>query len=769
MEYSEMFYAHSYGNNKEPLIDHLKETGKLASEFAEEFGCKKLGLQLGLMHDVGKRTERFQKVLQHELKKIDHAIVAAECYADLADVGVCNNDFIYLAICHCLNAHHSILRGDFKDIGVDGIYRLPKSFDGADTFTEDRQKQNALSSKDEFLDVERFIKENGLILKLADADYPDTDSMTNAEKMLFVRMMQSCLVDADYSATAMFEDPEYAETVIDKKLNAYRLIQQLEDYHEKLVSDSDPNSLMNQLRNLVYHDAAEAGKRETNIFTLTAPTGTAKTLAMMRFALEHAKVNGKRKIIIVLPYLSITTQNTEVYQNIFGKDTVLEDDSMTVYSDELRMYADRWNSPIMVTTSVKFFETLQAAQASDLRRLHQMTNAVVIFDESQTLAADLTDITMKTLRGLTRFFKTTIVLSTATQPSYRYRRALSDFSAEEIIKDTHHLYQRYAEAKKTRVKFSVDYDWTEEDLVNYFNKHQQAICVANTTGKALQLYKKFAEHYGKGKSLYLSSRLCPDHKKTVIEKIRSRLENEEPCYLLSTQCVEAGVDFDFPAGGREYASLTSISQTAGRINRNGKRSQAEMLVYQSEHNGQYDFPSDAYRNEADITYRMAADKNRSRPLDTNSLNDIDDYYRKLYSGDGIQGHDKKGIVDAEQNCDIRAMAQEYQLISERNQCNVVVPYQECIDEFNAFADMASDHNYTIKKKDLYAHHGITVSVAATGKSLSFIQTHCHQLCLFSPDQNVPVNWYIADMDEIYDPETGLKTREDTEEGGMINV
>ena len=174
-------------------------------------------------------------------------------------------------------------------------------------------------------------------------------------------MMQSCLVDADYSATAMFEDPEYAEMVIDKKLNADRLLQQLEDYHEKLVSDSDPNSLMNQLRNLVYHDAAEAGKRETNIFTLTAPTGTAKTLAMMRFALEHAKVNGKRKIIIVLPYLSITTQNTEVYQNIFGEDTVLEDDSMTVYSDELRMYADRWNSPIMVTTSVKFFETLQAA------------------------------------------------------------------------------------------------------------------------------------------------------------------------------------------------------------------------------------------------------------------------------------------------------------------------------------------------------------------------------------------------------------------------
>ena len=153
------------------------------------------------------------------------------------------------------------------------------------------------------------------------------------------------------------------------------------------------------------------------MYTLTAPTGTAKTLAMMRFALEQAKSNGLQKIIIVLPYLSITTQNAEVYRQIFGNEVVLEDDSMTEYPEEMRMYVDRWNAPIIITTSVKFFETMQAAKASELRRLHEITNAVVIFDEAQTLDSEFTDITVKTLMALPKMYRTTVVFSTATQPA----------------------------------------------------------------------------------------------------------------------------------------------------------------------------------------------------------------------------------------------------------------------------------------------------------------------------------------------------------------
>lgn len=764
------YYAHSSGDRKEPLLKHLQETGRLAAKFAASFGYEKLGLQLGLLHDVGKRTERFQMVLRHQLSKIDHAVVAAECYADLADACICNDDYIYLMICHCLNAHHSKLRGDFKDIGLDEIYPLPISFDMPDISQEGMQKLNALSSMDEFHEIEKYIEDQCLIVPLSENDYPDMEVMTNAERMLFARMLQSCLVDADYSATASFEDPAYAEGIEEQPFVPGRLLQQLEAYHETLVSTSDPHNLMNQLRNKVYLDAAEAGKRNTGIFTLTAPTGTAKTLAMMRFALEHALHNKKSRIIIVLPYLAITTQNTQIYRSVFGAASVLEDDSMTEYPDEARIYADRWNSPIVVTTSVKFFETLQASQASDLRRLHQIANSIVIFDESQTLPSDMTDITMKTLRALTKYFKTTILLSTATQPSYRYRRGLVDFYTNEIIRDTDRLYHEYAEAKKTSVYFSVNQEWTEKDIAIYLGEiSKQALCVSNTTNKALMLYKAFAETYGEKNTLYLSSRLCPEHKKTVVNEVKRRLKTDATCYLLSTQCIEAGVDLDFPVGAREYASMTSVSQTAGRINRNGKRTNAQMLVFKSNQNGAYDYPSDSYRNEADITYHMASDHMRESPLDTNSLEDIDEYYRRLYSGDSSDGHDKRGIIDAENECDILKMSEEYHLIADTNQCHVFVPYEPCMNEFEQLSELLLNQNYTLKKKELYAHHGITVSVVATGKSLDFIRSHCHQICLYSPFQNVPINWYIADMDDIYDPKTGLRTKEKLEEGGMMDV
>ena len=764
------FYAHINSEKKELLIDHLRETGKLAEQFASEFGYGKLGLQLGLLHDVGKHTESFQMVLQKKRCFVNHAVVAAECYADLAyDPDICSDDFIYLMICNCLNAHHSMLQGELKDAEKGKlIYRLPEK-DKYDMPIPGSIKQNALSDEGEYRNILDFIKKNQLIFPLSNKDLPDTEKMSNADKMLFVRMMQSCLVDADYSATATFEDSEYAEALKDRILNVDTMLQQLAEYHENLVAHSEKENRMNQLRQLVYKDAAEAGDGEGGIYTLTAPTGTAKTLAMMRFALEHAKANDKKRIIIVLPYLSITTQNTKIYQTIFGKDVVLEDDSMTEYPDEARIYADRWNYPVVVTTSVKFFETLQAAKASDLRKLHEVVNSVVIFDESQTLAADMTDITLKTLQALSQYFKTTIVLSTATQPSYQFRRALQGWTTKEIIKDPRCLYKAYAEAKKTKVDFSVNHEWTAEDIARHFGDYKQAICISNTTNKALELYTCFTKRYGESEALYLSSRLCPAHKTEVIEQVRRRLQQGEPCYLLSTQCVEAGVDLDFPAGGREYASLTAVSQTAGRINRNGKKSHADMLVFRREKNGPYDFPSEAYRNEANITYHMAGDTQRKQFLDTNSLQDIKEYYQRLYSGDSIHGHDKRSIIKAEENCDIKAMADTYRMIENHNQCNVIVPYEARIDEFDTLKEILQQHHYALKKRELFAHHDITVNVMASDSALSYIETHCHQISLYSPDQYIPVNWYIADMDNIYDQKTGLRTKENIEEGGMLDV
>ena len=281
------------------------------------------------------------------------------------------------------------------------------------------------------------------------------------------------------------------------------------------------------------------------------------------------------------------------------------------------------------------------------------------------------------------------------------------------------------------------------------------------------MYLAFTEAFSEDQTFYLSSRLCPDHKSDVIRAVRSRLHDGLSCYLLSTQCIEAGVDFDFPAGAREYASLTAIAQTAGRINRNGTRENGSLLVFRSNKNGNYDFPSDTYHNEANLTYHMAAER-KEHSLNTNSLDDIKEYYRKLYSGDSVHGRDKRSIIEAEENCDLQRMAEVYHLIEDCNQCNVIVPYEKGMDEFVALSEYLVKNHYTLTKKELYAHHGITVSIMVNRKSLAYIQAHCHQLCLHGPGQAAPVNWYIADMDKIYDSKTGLKTREE-KEGGILDV
>ena len=381
------FYAHRYQDHMELLIDHLHNTADLADEFASEFNSGLVGRQIGLLHDVGKHTKYFQDVLNRKRSGINHAVVGAEVYFEKCGTGIIPNRQLAMIICMCISCHHSKLHSQ-------RTYQVPSDFQSLmQVLTEDKEKINALSSQEEWKRILTYVEKNNLLIQINTGQYLEIKRMKTICRMFYARMLFSCLVDADFTATATFEDDLYKQESKGIPLDPERRLLELQKYREDYFSGSKKTP-MNALREQVFRDANEKiGK--PGIYTMTAPTGTGKTLALISFALQQAARNKQKRIFIVLPYLSIITQNADVYRRIFGKEIVLEDDSQTEYTERARYLSDRWTAPMIVTTSVRFFETLFRVKTTDIRRLHQIANSVIIFDEAQTLPLGVTDVTME--------------------------------------------------------------------------------------------------------------------------------------------------------------------------------------------------------------------------------------------------------------------------------------------------------------------------------------------------------------------------------------
>ncbi|MBR1854319.1 MAG: CRISPR-associated helicase Cas3' [Lachnospiraceae bacterium] len=747
----------------EALIHHLQLTADLAEKYGKEFGSGRVTRQLGLLHDVGKHTLKFQKVLTHDLEKIDHAIVAAEIYND-PDYGnlscYYNQDLsLHLIISRILAGHHSSFKGGYDNNNenvyideIDDFYPLPDDFSEQNVISN-TGKQNAISSAEEYIEIGKYVKENGLVIYIGEDDYLSLDTMDYAAKMLYARMLFSCLVDADYTASANIHcdiDGISEQNIIH---NPENLSIKLEKYRQEICGNSDQTTGINHLRAKVYRDAYQTGQKlSQGIYTMTAPTGTGKTLALIKFAIEQAKKNGQKRIFIILPFLSIISQNAETYRKIFGDDYVVEDDSIVENDEKTREYAEKWDMPIIVTTSVKFFQTLFAAEAPALRRLHQVANSVVVFDESQTLPSNLTSITMRTLKALPDYFGTTVLLSTATQPRYEKRKDL-EWNVTDIIEEPEKLYQAYDKIKNTNSFFDVSREYEPDDLAEYFSDRSQVLYICNTTKKAKRIYDSVVCRQGSDEGVYLlTSRLCNVHKAKLIQVVRERLAQALKCHLISTQGIEAGVDIDFPCGCREYAPFTSITQAAGRINRNGKGN-GEMLVFRMKGDTQYDFPDQYYQNEAGISYALA--KESKSMLNINDLKNISDYYQKLYSG--IEGSDKREIKEAEQEEDIYNLAKAYKLMENKSQYTVIVPYDK--EQFAVWQEQIRSSGYHIKKKDMRKYQNLSVQIIGNSKVGDFIKMHCHQLMIRTQYGDADIPWFIADKDSIYDDKLGLLTEE----------
>ena len=539
------YFAHKAEDGRlQTVQEHLEGTAKLSASFAKQFGAEEHGYLVGIAHDIGKYSDAFQKRLEGG-KKVDHASAGAwECYKIKA-----------LPEAICVVGHHGGLP-DFGNMIAD---------QAGDATVCGRLKK---AQKDQI----PCYSQNWV----GSLPVPSTQlNLSNLSFAAWTRMLYSCLVDADYLDTELFMQPERS---IPRRYETMEvLLAKLENYVEKW---SNPTNDINRNRWQILQDCLDAGTREKGVYTLSVPTGGGKTVSSMAFALRHAVKHGMQHIIYIIPYTSIIEQNAEVFREIFGEGNVLEHHSGKLYdisedaNERERMSAfatENWDMPIIVTTAVQFFESFYASCSSKCRKLHNMANSVLIFDEAQMIPVCHLAPCVSAIAELVVHFKSTAILCTATQPVLDDLFCRFGWSKPipQICSNTEKLYDEFS-----RVSFHKEGKLTCEETAQKLEKLKQVLCIVNSRRAAQELY----ELLPRNGSFHLSTLMYPVHRRTILDTIRTRLANGEVCRVVSTSLIEAGVDVDFPAVWREMAGLDSILQAAGRCNREGKRNKSESIV-----------------------------------------------------------------------------------------------------------------------------------------------------------------------------------------------
>ena len=452
------------------------------------------------------------------------------------------------------------------------------------------------------------------------------------------RMLFSCLVDADSVETARF-CREYVPPCF-APLSAL-----LDRARAWQANRAPPQSDVDRLRAEVLDHAVARAALPPGLFTFTVPTGGGKTLSALRFALEHAKAHGMRRVVFVAPYTSVIEQTAAVFRGVLGDADVLEhhasfdweaarrasDDAEDAVADpvaRLRRAADDWDAPVIVTTAVQFFESLFAARRARCRKLHNLARAVIVLDEAQTLPLALLQPCLAALDELARNYGASLVLCTATQPAIRvqdgFKGGLHLPSCRELAPDPAALYGRLRRVAVEHLAEPVE----EAALVAAFAASPQMLCIVNRRDHAAALFGRIREMDG---AVHLSTLMCPRHRRVVLERVRARLKAGAPVRLVATSLMEAGVDVDFPEVWREAAGLDQIAQAAGRCNREGRRKTGRVVVFARAEQKPPDFLKQQVKATAGALRRFAAD-----PL---SLKAMESYFADLYWHKGPDAFD----------------------------------------------------------------------------------------------------------------------------------
>ncbi len=535
-----MFIAHKREEDgkEQSLQEHLYETAKLAGDFGEAFHNRDFAFLCGLLHDIGKYSMEFQKRIKNNGKRCDHSTAGARELYKSKPFGIIGS--------YCIAGHHSGLQniGSRFDVGGEGtLYgRLSDEYSvpNYDAYLDEISDVNTLSN---IVPKVKLLNKGGFSFAF------------------LIRMLYSALVDADYLNTEYF----MRNGAVDRKADYdfLRYNQQLDAY----ISQFNINSEISHYRNLILQRCIHMSKSKPGLFSLTVPTGGGKTISSMAFALKHLIENKMSRIIYVIPYTSIIEQNAKVFKNIFGDKNVLEHHSNFDFSDnedlsynKLRLSTENWDIPFVVTTNVQFFESLFSNKSSKCRKLHNIANSVIIFDEVQMLPTEYLTLCINAIAELVYNCNSTAVLCSATQPAIA-QMFPPQITCQEICENTVELYQAFKRINVVR-RGSL----SSEKLAEEMNTQYQCLSIVNTRRHAIKVFEQL-----NGEGIYhLSTLMCPTHRHKVISEIKERLSYNLACKVVSTRLIEAGVDVDFPVVYRSIAGLDSIVQAAGRCNREGK-------------------------------------------------------------------------------------------------------------------------------------------------------------------------------------------------------
>jgi CRISPR-associated endonuclease/helicase Cas3 len=543
-------WAHSVNDlgERHRLRDHLLGTAALARSFGAAFGAADLTAALGLLHDAGKASCTWQDgLLRAEARGgpvgLDHKTLGARLLRSTCGPGVA-----------AVLGHH----GGLPDLG------------------EVKAAARALTDVDESVRVRlvRAVPEAGELLACTEPVWPASWADPATTEM-GLRLAFSALVDADFLDTAAHFAGRAAPGVA-APVDMTALVRRFESGRTRLLEDRQWSPIDDQRRG-VYESAVAAAGRDPGIFRLPAPTGSGKTLAAAGFGLHHAAQHRKSRVIVAVPFITITEQNAAVYRSLLGDEVVVEHHS-SVDPDVRRtkLGVDNWDAPFIVTTTVQLFDSLFGRKPARSRKVHRLANAVIVLDEVQALPTALLPTILSGLRTLTERFGATILLASATQPTFQALGAWRDVADQitEIVEDPVRLY---------RALRRVEYRWwlqprpTLEEVADAAAAHQQALLVLNTVADARRTARRVAEQ-APGAALHLSTRMCPAHRRAVLDETRARLADGRPVVLVATQLIEAGVDLDFPVVYRALAPADSLQQAAGRANREGRRREPGLVI-----------------------------------------------------------------------------------------------------------------------------------------------------------------------------------------------
>lgn len=670
------------------LSTHLCNVAELARQFAAPFGSADEARLAGLLHDLGKYREAFQEYLAGKCPpsaETHHAVYGAALAVQRE----------WLGPAFAIAGHHAGLH-DLSDL---------QTLVGGNKY----DAMNRLAPL-----VKQFEEELGKIPnELAEPEFADP-AKDRATIEFYVRMLFSCLVDADFLDTEHFSRGRERRSV---KLDAALLLKRLQAHR----SEFDSSGELNAMRNRIFEECLAKAAEPAGFFSLTVPTGGGKTLSGMAFALEHARRHGMQRVIAVMPYLSIIEQNAAEYRKVLdpkNEGIVVEHHSAVATKDDdgerrdrspEELAAENWDAPIIVTTSVQFIESLFANRTSKCRKLHNIANSVVLLDEVQTLPAHLLDPLLHVLRDLKKHYRVSFVFSTATQPAFRRSPSFSHgFDAEEvreIVSQPSDVFKKLA-----RVRYKVrktESDWSE--LAAEWTSEPRALGVVNTRKHAAEWWEMLRDSLldqglrgneleaRRRGVLHLSSAMCPEHRTQVLKKVRRRLEKGRFCWLVSTQVVEAGVDIDFPLVYRALGPLDSIVQAAGRCNREGRLpSEGRVVVFRPT---EATLPGGVYRVATDIAARL---------LDQLATDDLScepalfgRYFGELfqYVPTDHQRERECPIQEDREALRFREVARKAKVISDDTQA-VIAPWGKALEEVAAIRERTQTDGPRFTRKDL---------------------------------------------------------------------